>query len=374
MSAFAGAAKLSRLRGLSLEVQPKLGVSARMTANKPAKDFIFVSYSRNDNDVVGRVAGALEARNIDLWLDIEDIAGASFWSEKIVDAIQNSAGVLLLLSPDSASSDNVSKELSIALEEHKPILPVYLEPTELSNRLRYQLTGIQYIEMHGIDDVDRLDEIAGVLRSLIEGGKGEGPTPVRSRHRAGRPASARPSMRWAALVLGALAILAMLGYGAYQSGLFDVLPVTTYEDISLVMYSHDSGLTRAQAEQIRDDLRVYGLTVNVVEHRDRSSPDAVFIGDFVPAKIARKVLDEVPYRIDYLFPNNYSATEGGDPSGLTIGIGYMSGHNWEHRSQSSIPVSVSPADIRHLTEVGISDNEFQKRLRKLILHNPRYPQ
>ncbi|MCP5312201.1 MAG: toll/interleukin-1 receptor domain-containing protein [Chromatiaceae bacterium] len=343
-----------------------------MTASKPTKDYVFVSYARSDSEVVGRVAGALEARGVDLWRDTEDISAATFWSEQIVDAIQHSSGVLLFLSPASAYSENVSKELSIALEEHKTILPVYLEPTDLSNRLRYQLTGIQYLELPDHADVGRLDQIAAVLQNLVAGNS-TGPVKPPRRSSAGPGAGRRVPARLAYL-LGAVALLSLLGFFAYRSGLLDRVLVEQYPDINLVMYVHDAGLTRQQAEKIRRDLHSYGMTVNVFDHRDRAAPDAVFIGDFVPVEIAREVLEEVPYEIEYLFPNDYSAVEGGDPRGLTIGIGYMSGHNRERRPPSSTPVHVSAGDLRFLTESGISDSEFQKRLRQLILQNPRYPQ
>ena len=196
LSAVGWRAVLSFARGLTLYLTSQPGVSFRMTASKPTKDYVFVSYARSDSEVVGRVAGALEARGVDLWRDTEDISAATFWSEQIVDAIQHSSGVLLFLSPASAYSENVSKELSIALEERKAILPVYLEPTDLSNRLRYQLTGIQYLELPDHADVGRLDQIAAVLQNLVAGNS-TGPVKPPRRSSAG-PGAGRRAMHQAA--------------------------------------------------------------------------------------------------------------------------------------------------------------------------------
>ena len=51
-----------------------------------------------------------------------------------------------MISDSSIASDNVVKELSIASEEKKPILPVYLQRSQLPKSMRYQLAGIQHIE------------------------------------------------------------------------------------------------------------------------------------------------------------------------------------------------------------------------------------
>jgi TolB-like protein/Tfp pilus assembly protein PilF len=68
------------------------------------------------------------------------------WGQEIVDAIDASKVMVLMISDSSIASDNVVKELSIASEEKKPILPVYLQRSQLPKSMRYQLAGIQHIE------------------------------------------------------------------------------------------------------------------------------------------------------------------------------------------------------------------------------------
>lgn len=134
---------------------------------------------------------------------------------------------------------------------------------------------------------------------------------------------------------------------------------------SVQIYTHDSGLTPADAEEMKRTLREAGLQVKVLTHRDASAPDAAFIGALVSAHDARLVLRAVPYEIRYLFRPDYPAAEGGSAEGSLIGIGYMSTHYQAFRGEQSEPVQVTTSDLEQLSETGLSNAEFQRRLREI---------
>ena len=73
---------------------------------------------------------------VGVWIDEGGIHGASLWGQEIVDAIESARVMVLMLSDASISSDNVVKELSIASEDKKPILPVYLHQAEIPKSMR----------------------------------------------------------------------------------------------------------------------------------------------------------------------------------------------------------------------------------------------
>jgi len=107
---------------------------------------VFVSYSRSDRERVVELVERMRSAGIGVWVDEGGIHGASLWGQEIVDAIDASKVMVLMISDSSITSDNVVKELSIASEEKKPILPVYLQRSQLPKSMRYQLAGIQHIE------------------------------------------------------------------------------------------------------------------------------------------------------------------------------------------------------------------------------------
>lgn len=110
-------------------------------------DQIFVSYSRRDSKIVDQLISRLEEAGYTVWVDREDIQGGSQWRQAIVMAIDNCQVFISVLSPNSIASDNVRKEMDIAEGSKKPILPVMLQQIELPTHMRYQLAGLQIIDL-----------------------------------------------------------------------------------------------------------------------------------------------------------------------------------------------------------------------------------
>ena len=90
---------------------------------------------------------------------------AAMWSKEIVSAIRECKVLLLSISPQSTESENVVKELALASERKKPIIPIYLEPAEIPETMEYQLAGIQRVEFY-----EGREEIAlqAVIRALAK--------------------------------------------------------------------------------------------------------------------------------------------------------------------------------------------------------------
>ncbi len=99
------------------------------------------------------------------------------------------------------------------------------------------------------------------------------------------------------------------------------------QELKVHIYWHRKGLTLDDAQNIKSSLEGYGIYSTIFRHVDPYIPDAIFIGKLVSAEAARLVLLSLPYQIKYIFRPDYPYLEGGDSSGLLIGIGYMSFHN-----------------------------------------------
>jgi TIR domain/inactive STAND len=107
---------------------------------------VFISYSSSNRTKVLQILGELQALGIDCWLDKNKIPGGSNWSQEIVVSIRKCRLFLLMASPDSLKSENVSKELQLAAHYDKPILPVWLVPDlTYTDQFAYHLTATQYI-------------------------------------------------------------------------------------------------------------------------------------------------------------------------------------------------------------------------------------
>lgn len=131
---------------------------------------VFISYSRRDKEIVESIVSQLEAAGIDVWLDREDIKAGRQWRKQIVEGIDTADAFVLHLSPHSAASDNVLKELNLAEEALDPfILPIMLSEMKVPDEMRYQLAGTQFIAYHkdpkrGVKElIDEIKKRQGVV-------------------------------------------------------------------------------------------------------------------------------------------------------------------------------------------------------------------
>jgi hypothetical protein len=137
---------------------------AAPTPDAPQVHDVFLSYSRRDAEVAQRLVSDLEARGFDVWRDTDDIRGGEVWRASIADALDRTAAVVLLVSPNSAVSKNVSREISLADGSHTPVIPVLVAPTaELEGSLRYTLADTQMIDLTPHQYTSGFDQLIGVL-------------------------------------------------------------------------------------------------------------------------------------------------------------------------------------------------------------------
>ena len=130
------------------------------------KTDVFISYSREDQHQVVRLVEYLRAQGIKVWMDETDIHGATIWTKEIVEAIRGCSLFILAISHHSTGSKNVVKELALASEREKIILPIYLEQCEIPGTMEYQLAGIQNIALYTLDKAKAYDFVHQTIRRL----------------------------------------------------------------------------------------------------------------------------------------------------------------------------------------------------------------
>ena len=128
---------------LALHKQPPSGKGRKEERHMKK---IFVSYSRVDTEKVDRLATRLREEAHDVSIDRKSIQGGDIWTRRLVEEIERADVILACLSTSSVRSDNVRRELQLALDAKKTILPVMLETTVIPSELKYQLAGLQMID------------------------------------------------------------------------------------------------------------------------------------------------------------------------------------------------------------------------------------
>ena len=168
---------------------------------------VFISYGSADRERIQDLVTRLRQAGVTVWIDEAGIEGAAMWSQEIVSAINNCNILILAISTNSAQSKNVVRELALASEDDKTILPVFIEPTEIPESMKYQLAGIQRVEyFKGNED----EAIGGVLRALKRLGistDGDSENQALGQVPASKPQAKAKSP---ALALAAIAVVALL--------------------------------------------------------------------------------------------------------------------------------------------------------------------
>jgi WD40 repeat protein len=108
---------------------------------------VFISYSRQDEDFVRRLATDLDRAGADVWIDVSDIPPGANWSTAIQQGLDTCQVLLLVISPDSMASSNVADEWQYFRDERKLIVPVLWRPVD---RMHFQLRRLQYIDFHTV--------------------------------------------------------------------------------------------------------------------------------------------------------------------------------------------------------------------------------
>jgi len=126
---------------------------------------VFISYAAKDRTRVLDLVDRLRDAGVSVWIDQMGIEGATMWSQEIVAAIRSCNVLILAISENSAGSENVVKEVALASEGRKRILPVYIEQAEIPESMAYQLAGIQRIEFfEGQEDA----ALKAIIRALAK--------------------------------------------------------------------------------------------------------------------------------------------------------------------------------------------------------------
>ena len=206
--------------------------------------FAFVCYAHEDKAVVYPQIAWLQDQGVNLWYD-EGISGGQNWRAVIGDSLDKAAQVLFFISRGSLQSEHCNREINLALDEGKAVVPVYLEEVTLTADLKVGLNRVQALTC---DTSERYrNKLANAL-SPCQGDRtpssGEEPIAFGASYRLRRPGR----LRWTAVLIA----LAMLGVGY---AVFLATPTTDQHDAVVVAPPPNSVavLPFDNATQNRDD-------------------------------------------------------------------------------------------------------------------------
>jgi TIR domain len=175
---------------------------------------VFVSHSAHDKNVAETICGALEEQGIRCWLAPRDVRPGKSFPGEITRAIQQSKVMLLIFSGHSNSSEQVLREVQLAVDCRVPIVRLRLQDIPLSDDLRYYLSTPQYLDALTTPVSKHIPSLVAAVKELLGAAADESggtpstqpAAPVKPVHTEQKPGSRKtPMIVWAIVVLAVLA-------------------------------------------------------------------------------------------------------------------------------------------------------------------------
>lgn len=92
---------------------------------------VFISYSRFDAALATQLRDYLRGSGLEPWLDIDDrIAPGERWRPELQRAIETSGSLLVIVTTEALQSKEVEFEITYALDNRKPLIPLILSVPE----------------------------------------------------------------------------------------------------------------------------------------------------------------------------------------------------------------------------------------------------
>jgi hypothetical protein len=127
---------------------------------------IFISYSRHDTLIAQSIADVLEEHGYSPWLDINIKVGQD-WQSEIVQEINSSDIMILLMSPDALRSQWIQREYLIFLNNQKPLIPIIIRELDYSN-IPSELRAIQWLRAEAGLQREQLNQLLNALAYYTE--------------------------------------------------------------------------------------------------------------------------------------------------------------------------------------------------------------
>jgi hypothetical protein len=131
---------------------------------------VFLSFSSRDSALAIALREGLQSRAITVWKAPESIPPGVDWASAIHAGIEQQQVFLLLWSDAAMGSAEVSKEIGLASQHRRLLLPLRLTPAMPKGGQAYHLGNIQWLEGQGVPLPSLLDRLQARIHELVEQG------------------------------------------------------------------------------------------------------------------------------------------------------------------------------------------------------------
>lgn len=130
---------------------------------------VFISYSHVDKPYADYVCNYIESKGVTCWYAPRDVKYGDKWAEAITTAIESSRIFILILTNQSNLSNQVYKEVNLAVSNKLHVFTLKLESVELQKGLNYYLSDTHWIDADKASLEIYLPPLMTYLQTILNG-------------------------------------------------------------------------------------------------------------------------------------------------------------------------------------------------------------
>src|SRR5437764_2584985 len=178
---------------------------------------VFISHSAQDKSVADAVCAGLENAGVRCWIAPRDVQPGRSFAGEITRAIQQSKVMVLIFSAHSNNSQQVLREVQLAVSSHLHIIQLRIEDVRPNDDLTYFLSTPHWLDAL-IPPVEKhLQRLVAAVETLLGKTDAESPSRIPTlKLETASPAGRRLHKRSAIWIWAILVLLLGLGFPIWR--------------------------------------------------------------------------------------------------------------------------------------------------------------
>jgi hypothetical protein len=172
---------------------------------------VFISYSSKDGELARKICTLLEKEGLDCWIAPRDVRPFYEYDEEVIDAIDEAAAMILVLSKHSNESVHVKHEVEHATSRRRPVCTVRIQDVLPSKGLALHTSTRHWVDAWAPPLEGTVKLVATEIRGLIGSCPGEPKVQPLGASATPKPLL-RPPKLWP-IAAAAVVLIAVLGWG-----------------------------------------------------------------------------------------------------------------------------------------------------------------
>src|SRR5271165_317755 len=173
---------------------------------------VFISHSAGDREAAEAIRAALEAQALSCWIAPRDIPPGAEWAAAIMAGITEARVMVLVHSAASAASQMVLREVNVAVDSRKPVIPVRIDATLPQNGMQFYLGSTHWLDASAGPLAEQLPRIVAAVADQLGADRPQpGPGAIGAAPHRGPGGGPAPTKRHRVWIGAAVAIVGIVG-------------------------------------------------------------------------------------------------------------------------------------------------------------------